>query len=61
MFPRLLSNWFCDGKYIVAPTFETSVQRFFKCLLWFFKLPYDTFYPLPGRIKDKMFKNGMHI
>ena len=51
---------FCDGKYIFAPTFETSVQRFFKGFLWFFKLPYDTFYPFPGWIKNRMFKNGIY-
>ena len=27
----------------------------------FFKLPYDTFYPFPGWIKNRMFKFGIHI
>ena len=27
---------FCDGKYLIAPTFEASVQRVFKGFLWFF-------------------------
>ena len=60
MFSRLQSNLFSDGKYIVAFTLETSVQQFFKYFLWFFKLPYDTFYPFPGWINNKMFKNGIH-
>ena len=51
---------FCDGKYIVVTTFETSAQRFFKDFLWFFKLPYDTFYPFLGWIKNRVFKNEIY-
>ena len=39
---------FCDGRYLVTPTFETSVQRVFKCFLWFFKPPYNAFHLFPG-------------
>ena len=42
---------FCDGKYLVIPIFEASVQRVFKGFLWFFQLLYDTFYPFPGWIR----------
>ena len=39
---------FCNGEYLVAPTFETSVQRVFKGFLWFFKLSYNTLHLFPG-------------
>ena len=37
-------NLFYDGKYLVATTFETSVQLIFKDLGWIFKLSYNKFY-----------------
>ena len=43
---------FCDKKYLVAPTFKTSIQRVFKGFPWFFKLPYNTFYIFSGWIKN---------
>ena len=52
---------FCDRKYLVAPTFETSVQRFFKSFLWFFKLPYKMFHFPPSQIKNRMFKNWIQF
>ena len=41
------SKLFFSRKYIVTFTLKTSVQRVFKCFLWFFKFLYDTFYPFP--------------
>ena len=35
---------FCSGKYLVAPTFETSIQRVFMGFLWFFKLSHNMFH-----------------
>ena len=52
---------FCNSKKIVAPTLETKVQRVFKGFLQFFKLSYKAFRPLPSRIKDRMFKNWVHV
>ena len=46
------SDLFCDKKYLVAPTFKTSIQRVFKGFPWFFKLPYNTFYIFSGWIKN---------
>ena len=37
---------FCNGKYVIATTFETSVKRVFKGFLWFFKLSHNMFYVL---------------
>ena len=52
---------FCDRKYLVATTFETNVQRVFKCFLWFFKLSYKTFHIFPSRVKERMLKNWIHV
>ena len=46
---------FRDRKYLVAPTFETSVQRVFKGFLWFRK---PSFHLLSSRIKSRVLKNG---
>ena len=56
------SELFCGREYLVAPTFETSVQRVFRGFLQFFKLSYNTFQLFPGWIKKKrVFKNWIHI
>ena len=53
---------FCDRKYLVAPTFKTSVQRVFKGFLWFFQLSYKTFYVSPSQMKNvQVFKNWIHF
>ena len=52
---------FCNRKYIVATTCETGVQWVFKGILSFFKKPYKIFHLLPGRIKNRMFKNYIHF
>ena len=52
---------FCNGKYLVAPIFETSVQQVFKGFLWLFKLSYNKFQLLPGWIKNRTFKNWIHF
>ena len=52
---------FCDGKYLIALTFETSIQLVFKGFLWFFKLLYNTFQLFPGWIKNWMSKKCIHV
>ena len=54
-------NLFYNGKYLVATTFETSVQLIFKDLGWIFKLSYNTYYIFSGLIKNRMFKNWIHF
>ena len=51
----------CDTKYLVSPTFETSVQQFFKSFLWFFKRPYKIIHFPPCQIKNRMFKNWIQF
>ena len=43
---------FYDKKYLVAPTFKTSMQQIFKSFPWFLKLPCNTFYIFSGWIKN---------
>ena len=52
---------FCNIKYLIAPTFETSVQQIFKGFLWFFELSHNMFYLSSSRIRNKIFKNCIHF
>ena len=43
---------FFNRKNVVAPTFETSVQRVFNGFLWFLKMSYKIFHRLPTKKQD---------
>ena len=54
-------NLFYDGIYLVATTFETSVQLIFKDLGWIFKLSYNKFYFFFRLNQKQKFKNWIHF
>ena len=55
------SDLFCHGKYIVTPTFKTCVQWVWEDLLWFFELVHGASHLFPGWIKNRVFKDQIHL